>query len=87
MTLGWDGMGGLAGSEKEWEEVGDGDILETTQCLLSVCLISDAHLGPEKDLIVQMSHEAFLSGAAQGQSEAWTRCGAPRGSNLSRSLL
>lgn len=46
-------------SKKELEEVGNWEIFETTQCLLSVRLLSVAHLRLKKDTIVQASSEVL----------------------------
>ncbi len=75
-------------SEKnELEEARDWEIFETTQCLLSVRLLSVVCLRLKKDSIVWTSSDGFLSGAAEGQLVSWPCCGAPQEDNLSRSLL
>lgn len=73
--------------EEEWEEAGDWEIFETTQCLLSVCLISVAHLKTGEGLHCATIQWGFLSRAVEGQLVARPCCGAPQEDNLSRSLF
>lgn len=62
--------------KKELEEAGDREIFETTQCLLSVCLVSVVHLRLKKDSIVRTSREGFLSGGTvSGTTMLWSTTG------------
>lgn len=65
--------------KEEWEEAGDWEIFETTQCLLSVCLISVAHLKTGEGLHCATIQWGFsiqsCRGTVSGETMLWSATG------------